>query len=220
MIATPVQIVQRDRAQLGAHLDPSGACHFSVWAPAVDKLWLRVMGPHEQLIPMRPLARGYFSTAVDGLQAGALYKFRLEDDREVPDPASRSQPEGPHGPSQVVSEEFVWNDEAWRGLALAEHVFYEIHAGTFTPEGTLDAIIPRLDELRDLGITAIELMPVAQFPGARNWGYDGTFPFAVHDSYGGAAALQRLAVLYRERVDVGNGISRRCAAARCHSRHL
>ena len=163
-----------------------------MWAPAVDKLWLRVMGPHEQLIPMRPLARGYFSTAVDGLQAGALYKFRLEDDREVPDPASRSQPEGPHGPSQVVSEEFVWNDEAWRGLALAEHVFYEIHAGTFTPEGTLDAIIPRLDELRDLGITAIELMPVAQFPGARNWGYDGTFPFAVHDSYGGAAALKRL----------------------------
>lgn len=109
-----------------------------------------------------------------------------------PDPASKSQPHSVHGPSQVCSEAFQWTDLAWRGLPLHDAVFYELHVGTFTPEGSLDAIIPRLPALKSLGITGIELMPIAQFPGERNWGYDGVYPFAVQSSYGGREALKRL----------------------------
>ncbi len=109
-----------------------------------------------------------------------------------PDPASRLQPEGVHQASQVVDLRFPWTDGAWRGLLLEQFVFYELHVGTFTKEGTFDAVIPHLQELADLGVTAIEIMPVAQFPGTRNWGYDGVYPFAVQSSWGGPAGLQRL----------------------------
>jgi maltooligosyltrehalose trehalohydrolase len=111
---------------------------------------------------------------------------------ERADPASRFQPEGVHGPSEVVDSGFAWTDQGWSGIPLEQYVLYELHVGTFTRHGTFDAIIPRIRELRDLGITAIELMPVAQFPGKRNWGYDGVYPFAVQNSYGGPAALKRL----------------------------
>ncbi|HAZ31533.1 MAG TPA: malto-oligosyltrehalose trehalohydrolase, partial [Dehalococcoidia bacterium] len=107
-------------------------------------------------------------------------------------PASRFQPRGVHGPSQVIDSHFSWQDQNWAGLPLEEYIVYELHVGAFTEEGTFDAIIPYLDELKDLGITALELMPVAQFPGNRNWGYDGAYPFAVQDSYGGPEGLKRL----------------------------
>jgi maltooligosyltrehalose trehalohydrolase len=117
----------------------------------------------------------------------------LDQERERPDPASRAQPDGVHGPSGVVDTgAFAWTDEGWRGLALRNMVIYELHVGAFTPEGTFDAVIPHLVQLQDLGITAVELMPVASFPGAWNWGYDGVALFAPQRTYGGPAGLQRL----------------------------
>src|SRR5204862_5596025 len=107
-------------------------------------------------------------------------------------PASASQPQGVHGPSQVVDPHFAWIDAHWFGIPLRDYVLYELHVGTFSSEGTFDGVIPRLDALKDLGVTAIELMPVAQFPGERNWGYDGVFLFAPQHSYGGTEGLKRL----------------------------
>jgi maltooligosyltrehalose trehalohydrolase len=134
---------------------------------------------------------GYFFLVQRDLPPGTLYKYRLNDREEWPDPASKSQPQGVHGPSEVVDTSFPWTDQNWRGIPLPKQVFYELHIGTFTPEGTFDAALRHLEELRDLGITTIELMPLAQFPGGRNWGYDGVYLFAVQHSYGGVAGLQR-----------------------------
>jgi maltooligosyltrehalose trehalohydrolase len=135
---------------------------------------------------------GYFHAVVDGVSAGALYRYQLKNGRVRPDPASRHQPQGVHGSSQVVTNRFEWLNSSWQGLPLEKYVIYELHVGTFTPQGTLDAIIPRIAKLKQLGITAIELMPIAQFSGNRNWGYDGVYPYAVQASYGGPIALKRL----------------------------
>ncbi len=128
----------------------------------------------------------------DHIPLDSLYLYRLDGQTDRPDPASCSQPQGVHGPSQVVSLDFPWEDQTWIGLPLPEYVIYELHVGTYTPEGTFAAIIPRLSHLRDLGVTALQLMPVAQFPGERNWGYDGVYPYAVQNSYGGYRGLQEL----------------------------
>jgi maltooligosyltrehalose trehalohydrolase len=136
--------------------------------------------------------RGYHHAVVDGVEPGNLYLYRLDEGRERPDPASTFQPQGVKGPSQVVGLHFNWEDASWFGRPLQDYIIYELHVGTFTPDGTFNALIPHLDQLAELGITAIELMPVAQFPGARNWGYDGVYPFAVQNSYGGADGLMRL----------------------------
>jgi maltooligosyltrehalose trehalohydrolase len=141
---------------------------------------------------MQSVGGGYFHTVVEGVAAGTLYRYRLDGEKERPDPASRYQPNGVHEPSQIVDSRFDWNDSHWRGIPLERYVLYELHVGTFTQEGTFDAIIPRLATLKDLGVTAIEIMPVAQFPGDRNWGYDGVYPYAVQASYGGPLALKRL----------------------------
>ncbi len=143
-------------------------------------------------ISLEALDRGYFFGVVKDVAADALYQYVLDGKTTRPDPASRFQPRGVHGPSQIVHDRFDWNDKEWRGLELKKYVLYELHVGTFTPEGTFDAIIPRIANLKQLGITVIELMPLAQFPGGRNWGYDGVYQFAVQDSYGGPAALKRL----------------------------
>ena len=127
-----------------------------------------------------------------GRFAGAQYFYRLDAQIERPDPASRFQPQGVHGPSQVVDPRFDWSDDQWRGRPLAEYIIYELHLGTFSEEETFDGVVRHLDELVDLGVTAIELMPVAAFPGSRNWGYDGVYPFAVQESYGGPDGLKRL----------------------------
>jgi maltooligosyltrehalose trehalohydrolase len=136
---------------------------------------------------------GYYRLTVPDVAPGTRYRYLLSGNKSRPDPASRFQPEGVHGPSEVVDPSFPWTDQAWINSPLAEYVFYELHAGAFSAEGTLAAIIPRLPYLKDLGVTAIELMPVAQFPGSRNWGYDGVFPFAVQNSYGGPQALKQFA---------------------------
>jgi maltooligosyltrehalose trehalohydrolase len=183
--------VERERP-LGAALTGENTCGFLVWAPRAHQVEVHITFPNERTIAMQSSGHGYFYADVSDVRPGALYFYRLDEERERPDPVSRFQPQGVHGPSQVVDNHFTWTDDAWRGLSLDQYVLYELHVGTFTPEGTFDAIIPRIVALKDLGITAIELMPVAQFPGGRNWGYDGVYPYAVQESYGVPAALKRL----------------------------
>ena len=143
-------------------------------------------------VQMNPNERGYFELMVSGVEPGARYRYVLDGQKERPDPASRFQPEGVHGSSEVIDPEaFQWSDDGWAGIPFHQLIIYELHVGTFTKEGTFQAIIPFLEYLRhDVGITAIELMPVAQFPGRRNWGYDGVYPFAVQASYGGSDGLK------------------------------
>lgn len=135
---------------------------------------------------------GYFSGIVSNMEVGALYTYLLDGELERPDPASRCQPQGVHGPSQVPDFSYCWKDSAWRGMSLADFIIYELHVGAFSSEGSFSGVEQRLDYLCELGITAVELMPLAQFPGERNWGYDGVFPFAVQSSYGGANGLKNL----------------------------
>lgn len=177
------------RAQ-GAILRADGA-HFCVWAPHIEAITLHLLAPRERLVPMEKDGEGYHHVVVEEATAGTRYKYRFPDGREFPDPASRFQPEGVHGPSELTGRR-ASDSTGWRGLPLRDYVIYELHTGTFTPEGTFDSIIPRLATLKRLGITAIELMPVAQCPGARNWGYDGTYPYATQHSYGGPDGLARL----------------------------
>ncbi len=167
-------------------------CVFTVWAPFAQEVTVNLLRPHGGNVTLLRDSRGYHSATIAGVPAGTRYFYSLDGGTGLPDPASRYQPEGVHGPSEVCSRDFAWTDDAWRGIPQRDYVLYELHVGTFTAEGTFDAIIPRLQQLRDLGITAIELMPVSQFPGERNWGYDGSYPYAVQNSYGGPKALKRL----------------------------
>jgi maltooligosyltrehalose trehalohydrolase len=157
-----------------------------------EELDVHLISPPERFAPLARDDRGYFHGVVEGVEPGALYLYRLDGQKERPDPASRRQPQGVHKPSQVADPRFPWQDGHWAGLSLHNYVVYELHPGTFTPAGTFAAVIPYLDELKELGVTAIELMPVAQFPGDRNWGYDGVHPFAVQNTYGGPAGLKEL----------------------------
>ncbi len=179
-----------DTRSLGAIYAGDGATRFLVWAPYARDVEL-VVGGGDRRVRMQPSADGYFSVEAKA-SPGERYSFALDGGGALPDPASRSQPDGVHGPSAVADPSFPWSDDGWRGLPLRQYVIYELHVGTYTPEGTFDAVIPHLSELRELGITAIELMPIAQFPGDRNWGYDGVFPFAAQNSYGGVDGLRRL----------------------------
>ena len=182
---------------IGAKALPENRCQFTVWAPLLESvtvnIWDTAETPAARSLPLQKDDLGYWEIVTDGVQPGALYNFRLNGETERPDPMSRCQPEGVHGRSQVVDlTTHGWRDADWQNRPLDQYVCYELHVGTFTSEGTFEAIIPRLAELQDLGITAIELMPVAQFPGDRNWGYDGAYPFAVQTSYGGIDGLKRL----------------------------
>ncbi len=177
---------------LGANLMDGESCSFLVWAPNVRDVQLQIEGARKCHIEMNPTKNGYFHCCASTIPAGTRYFYVLDGQKKRPDPASKYQPQGVHGPSQVCSDAFDWTDSVWSGISLESAVFYELHVGTFTPEGTFDAIIDRLPALKSLGITLIELMPVAQFPGERNWGYDGVFPYAVQNSYGGPHGLRRL----------------------------
>ncbi len=178
---------------LGANYQGNGACTFVVWAPRAEIVELKIYSPQERTIPMHRIGKGYWKTEADDIQPGTTYMYALDRDTVRPDPVSHYQPEGVHKPSQVIEHKnFSWEDQGWRGLDIAEYVIYELHIGTYTPEGTFTAIIPWLDELKKLGITAIELMPVAQFPGDRNWGYDGVYPYAAQNSYGTPEDLKQL----------------------------
>ena len=175
---------------VGAVYLENNRCRFRVWAPRTDQVEVNICGV--RLIPLERGEHGWFAGTVEGVQPGTRYLYRLDGGEERPDPASRFQPDGVHGRSMVVDRRFGWSDRGWKGVPLENVILYELHVGTFTPEGTFDAVIPHLDRLADLGVTAVELMPVAQFPGSRNWGYDGVFPYAVQDSYGGPEGLKRL----------------------------
>jgi maltooligosyltrehalose trehalohydrolase len=176
-------------SRLGATAQSGGGVRFLLWAPAAEAVELHLHGrPHG----MQRVGEGYFGLDVGEAGAGARYGFSLDRGPVLPDPASRYQPDGPHALSEVVEERFAWTDGGWRGVPRSRLVIYELHVGTFTPEGTFEAILPHLDYLAELGITAIELMPIAQFPGGRNWGYDGVGLFAAQNTYGGPAGLRKL----------------------------
>jgi len=177
---------------LGATVTYQGI-RFRVWAPKVRSVSLRVIGEPDDS-PMNAEPNGYFTTFLVNRRAETRYYYVLDGDRARPDPVSRFQPEGVHGPSEVVDPNlFKWEDQHWKGIPLEEMILYEIHAGTFTREGTFEGSISYLDYLKnELGVTAIELMPVAQFPGERNWGYDGTYLYAPQNSYGGPHGLKSL----------------------------
>ncbi|MEW5931449.1 MAG: malto-oligosyltrehalose trehalohydrolase [Gemmatimonadota bacterium] len=185
---------------------------FRVWAPGHERVEVVVYGgtagdrgqgtgnspqlqrqDEGEAHPLAGEGEGWWSGRVEGIGAGARYRFRLDGGDAFPDPASRSQPEGVHGPSEVVDPgAFRWTDAGWRGIPPEEMTLYELHVGTATPEGTFEGLIPRLDHFVELGVTAIEIMPVAEFPGHRNWGYDGVDLFAPDSSYGGPEGLRRL----------------------------
>lgn len=171
-----------------------GGVRFRVWAPSVSHIALllhdgRAAGDH----PMTPDTEGVFETIVDDAGAGDRYSYRINHREVRPDPASRFQPEGVHGPSQIIDPfAFRWTDEHWRGRPPADRILYELHIGTFTPEGTFEAATAKLEVLRDTGVTVIEIMPVADFAGSRNWGYDGVSLFAPSRAYGHPDDLRRL----------------------------
>jgi maltooligosyltrehalose trehalohydrolase len=177
---------------LGATCLQDDRCAFCVWAPFSQKVEVHVLSPVEQVRLLHRNEKGYHHGTLEKVQPGSRYFYRLDGLKERPDPASRYQGEGVHGPSQTLSPDFSWKDSGWRGLPLQSFIIYELHVGTYTREGSFEAVVPRLDALCELGITAVELMPVAQFPLDRNWGYDGVYPFAVQKSYGGPAGLKKL----------------------------
>ncbi|MCL4800324.1 MAG: malto-oligosyltrehalose trehalohydrolase [Burkholderiales bacterium] len=178
----------------GAELRGDGATRFRLWAPNAGQVELALGDPAAPVLhPMTAGGGGWFEAVVAGAGAGTRYRFRIDAGMHVPDPASRANPDDVHGPSMVVDPlAFEWTDGAWRGRPWEEAVIYELHVGTFTPEGTFAGAMGKLDYLAELGVTAIELMPVADFPGRRNWGYDGVLPYAPDAAYGTPADLKRL----------------------------
>jgi maltooligosyltrehalose trehalohydrolase len=179
------------RLPIGAEPQPGGGVHFRVWAPAARQVSIEI----EDRAPLEMSSEpdGYFSALVEEVDAGARYGFRLDiRDQLLPDPASRFQPDGPHGSSEVVNpNDFAWGDHDWRGVPKDALVIYEIHIGTFTPEGTWAAAAEHLSALAELGITCVEMMPVADFPGRFGWGYDGVDLFAPTRLYGWPNDLRR-----------------------------
>jgi|SRR5579884_2038541 len=173
---------------------PDGSIRWRVWAPRPKQVELVLIdGDRRRTVSMRREERGFFDHTEAKVPEGQRYAYRLDGGPERPDPCSLWQPDNVHRPSAVVRpERFSWTDRRWQGVPRRDLVFYELHIGTFTPQGTFEAVIPRLGELRELGITAVEIMPVAQFPGSRNWGYDGVLPYATQNTYGGPHGLQKL----------------------------
>src|SRR5947199_2323601 len=189
--------LKQRRLPVGAEV-VSGGVHFRVWAPSRQKVEVVFEEPAEEwpvemeLMSEAPADIGYFSGLVEGAGEGALYRYRLDGGDAFPDPASRFQPAGPHGPSQVVDpSQFQWTDAEWQGLGREGQVIYEMHVGTFTPEGTWEAAARELPALGELGITVLEVMPVAEFPGRFGWGYDGVDLFAPYHLYGGPDDFRR-----------------------------
>ncbi|HYF69564.1 MAG TPA: malto-oligosyltrehalose trehalohydrolase [Ohtaekwangia sp.] len=176
--------------KVGALHRPDNTTTFTVWAPQKQRVELMIPGHSPEV--MQKDAFGYWSLTLRDVGPDTRYTFRIDDKNGFPDPASRSQPEGVHKASAVVDNAFTWDDSNWKGLPLSDMIIYELHVGTFTTAGTFDGVASRLDYLESLGINAIELMPVAQFPGNRNWGYDGVYPYAVQHSYGGVTGLKNL----------------------------
>ena len=190
--------------QVGSKYLGNGQCEFTVWGPNLDSAAVQLVSQENRLIAMEQQDGGYWTAIATEVQPGTCYFYQLNGGEFRPDPASHCQPEGVHGPSQVIDHQFDWTDQNWKGIPLESMIIYELHVGTFTPEGTFEAMISRLKDLRELGVNAIELMPIAQFPGDhppgenhqghdyRNWGYDGAYLYGVQNSYGGPTGLKRL----------------------------
>jgi maltooligosyltrehalose trehalohydrolase len=168
-------------------------CSFTVWAPGKEKMILHIVHPSEQKVEMQKDDMGYFTAEVQ-TPVGTKYLYIIDDaEKGLPDPASQYQPDGVHGASQVIDHNtYQWNDRNYKAPAFEDLILYELHIGTFTEQGTFESAIEKLDQLTEVGINAIEIMPVAQFPGDRNWGYDGVYPYAVQNSYGGPEGLKKL----------------------------
>jgi malto-oligosyltrehalose trehalohydrolase len=175
----------------GAELQEDGAVRFRLWAPKHGSVRLDLEG--SGILPMQAIGNGWHELVTDRARAGSRYRFVLPDGLRVPDPASRFQPEDVHGPSEVIDPRtYQWQHAEWRGRPFHEAIIYELHVGAFTPEGTFRAACDKLDHLVALGVTAIQIMPIADFPGTRNWGYDGVLPFAPESSYGRPEDLKAL----------------------------
>ena len=178
----------------GAECRDDGSTRFRLWAPAAKRVEVSIEEKNRVIqIALEPRAEGWFELLSEAAKAGTRYSFRINGKQLVPDPASRFQPGDVHKPSEVIDPNaFDWRDDNWRGRPWEEAVLYELHVGTFTPSGAFAGVRERIDYLRDLGVTAIELMPVSDFPGKRNWGYDGVFPFAPDSTYGRPEDLKEL----------------------------
>ncbi|HXT60819.1 MAG TPA: alpha-amylase family glycosyl hydrolase, partial [Pirellulales bacterium] len=181
------------RLFVGAEVQPGGGTHFRVWAPRRKRVELvltpgssEAAGRKAEPQPLAPEADGFFAGYVQQATAGDFYRFRLDGESPLyPDPASRFQPEGSSGPSQIIDpSRYAWRDAGWRGRALPGQILYEMHLGTFTPEGTWTAAARELEELTEFGVTVLEILPVAEFPGRFGWGYDGVDFYAPTRLYG------------------------------------
>jgi malto-oligosyltrehalose trehalohydrolase len=180
----------------GAELTASGEVHFRLWAPAARRVELLLFDAHGAAVhtaPMQPLAGGWFALLTGAARAGSLYRYRIDDNQDVPDPASRCNPQGVHGPSEVIDPTaYAWGDADWQAPPWHAAVVYELHVGTFNAPGTYGSVAAQLAHLKRLGASAIELMPLGAFPGTRNWGYDGVLPYAPQASYGRPEELKGL----------------------------
>jgi len=186
---------RRHEMPFGASVLPDGRVCFRLWAPAAKRVELVLESPSgpAQVLPLATCAGGWTELVTDQAHAGSRYRFSIDGETLVPDPASRRNPQGVHGPSEVVDPEiFDWTDDEWRAPPWPNSVIYELHVGTFTPEGTFAGVAGKLEHLQRLGVTAIELMPIAEFPGSRGWGYDGVLPYAPASAYGSPDDLKSL----------------------------
>lgn len=178
----------------GANVQPNGSTSFRVWAPKARSMEVKIITREgAKKTRMEREDGGYYYASVPDVREGANYYYVLDGEKDRPDPCSRYQPDGVHGASEVVDPAaFSWSDAGWKGITPADLVLYEMHTGTFTPGGTFESAIEKIPYLKKLGVTCLEIMPVAQFPGKRNWGYDGVGLYAVQNSYGGPAGLKKL----------------------------
>jgi len=187
-------VKRRHKMPFGAECRDDRSVRFSLWAPAARQVEVEVGDLDRPVsIPLEPRDGGWFELVTDAAKPASRYSFQIDGAQRVADPASRYQPRDVHGPSEVIdAAAFDWHDSVWRGRPWEEAVVYELHVGAFTSSGTFAGVGERLDYLADLGVTAVELMPLSDFPGKRNWGYDGVYPFAPDSSYGRPEDLKEL----------------------------
>lgn len=180
-----------NKRNIGINFNQNNQAVVNIWAPLADSVELNIN--ENKKIALTKNNRGYWHAETDEIKPGDLFTVNINGEGNFPDPTSLHQPQGVHGPSMAVDlNKYNWDDSNWNNPDLEKYIIYELHTGTFTDGGTFKSLEEKLDYLADLGITAIEIMPVAQFPGGRNWGYDGVFPFAVQDTYGGYEGLRQL----------------------------